>query len=150
MPYPSPARATLFQSLIQIHIINFESSQNLVKIIFPRDYWSWFVPISRLQYESNNKKSDAGGSSSSNMSRLPIIRSLAEIGRIHSSNKSKLTCWVTQNLFVHFPKRDTLSYRILENRAKLIIPFDDFIDRKAIRKSRLGNVRNVNKPARWY
>ena len=107
------------------------------------------MPISRLQYESNNKKSDAGGSSSSNMSRLPIIRSLAEIGRIHSSNKSKLTCWVTQNLFVHFPKRDTLSYRILENRAKLIILFDDFIDRKAIIKSRLGNVRNVNKPARW-
>ena len=30
------------------------------------------------------------------MSRLPIIRSLAEIGRIHSSNKSKLECFAAQ------------------------------------------------------
>ena len=40
----------------------------------------------RHQYESNSKKHD---SNSSNMSKLPIIRSLAEIGRNHSSSKSK-------------------------------------------------------------
>jgi sodium bicarbonate transporter 10 len=39
--------------------------------------------------------------SSSNMSRLPIIRSLAEIGRNHSSSKSKSH---------HFNTSDIVSY----------------------------------------
>lgn len=46
----------------------------------------------RHQYESNHKDKKHEGSSSnmtSNMSKLPLIRSLAEIGRNHSSSKSK-------------------------------------------------------------
>jgi sodium bicarbonate transporter 10 len=37
----------------------------------------------------HNKQKNTGSNSSSNMSRLPIIRSLAEIGKSHSSSKSK-------------------------------------------------------------
>lgn len=37
----------------------------------------------------HEKSKSTGNNSSSNMSRLPIIRSLAEIGKSHSSSKSK-------------------------------------------------------------
>ncbi len=45
----------------------------------------------RHQFEGNKKKDGHGHGheSSSNMSKLPLIRSLAEIGRNHSSSKSK-------------------------------------------------------------
>ena len=49
----------------------------------------------RHQYESNKKHHDSHGhglttgSVANNMSKLPIIRSLAEIGRTHSSSKSE-------------------------------------------------------------
>ena len=40
----------------------------------------------RHQYEGQKDKKEG-----SNMSKLPLIRSLAEIGRNHSSSKSKMT-----------------------------------------------------------
>lgn len=51
----------------------------------------------RHQYEGQHKKEKHGDGSSSNMARLPLIRSLAEIGRNHSTSKSKrrhtFACW---------------------------------------------------------
>lgn len=41
----------------------------------------------RHLHDKKEKKENSSG----NMSRLPIIRSLAEIGKIHSSSKSKFT-----------------------------------------------------------
>ena len=53
----------------------------------------------RHQFEAGDKKHEhknhQHGSESSGMSKLPLIRSLAEIGRNHSSSKSKL-------IFSHF------------------------------------------------
>lgn len=46
--------------------------------------------LRRHRHLHEKGKSGGGNSSSSNMSRLPIIRSLAEIGKSHSSSKSKL------------------------------------------------------------
>ena len=43
----------------------------------------------RHQFEGIKKQAGENGSSS-NMSKLPIIRSLADIGKTHSSSKSKL------------------------------------------------------------
>ena len=43
----------------------------------------------RHQFEGIKKQNGENGSSS-NMSKLPIIRSLADIGKTHSSSKSKL------------------------------------------------------------
>lgn len=45
----------------------------------------------RHQYEGQKHKDKHhdGGSSASNMARLPLIRSLAEIGRNHSASKSE-------------------------------------------------------------
>jgi sodium bicarbonate transporter 10 len=45
--------------------------------------------LRRHRHLHESKKKDHNNSSSSNMSRLPIIRSLAEIGKSHSSSKSK-------------------------------------------------------------
>ena len=49
----------------------------------------------RHQFEAGEKKHEHKnhhhGSESGGMSKLPLIRSLAEIGRNHSSSKSKLT-----------------------------------------------------------
>jgi hypothetical protein len=59
----------------------------------------------RHLHEKGNKNSGAN-SSSSNMSRLPIIRSLAEIGKSHSSSKSKLMSFI----FIYFNKVILTSY----------------------------------------
>ena len=48
----------------------------------------------RHQYEGQKDKKEG-----SNMSKLPLIRSLAEIGRNHSSSKSK----IFQNIFARKP-----------------------------------------------
>ena len=47
----------------------------------------------RHQYEGNKTKSNGEhGSHASNMSKLPLIRSLADIGKNHSTSKSKTCC----------------------------------------------------------
>ena len=57
----------------------------------------------RHQFEGIKKQAGENGSSS-NMSKLPIIRSLADIGKTHSSTKSKLThnMWIYYNLETNF------------------------------------------------
>ena len=80
----------------------------------------------RHQYEGQKDKKEG-----SNMSKLPLIRSLAEIGRNHSSSKSKnillpnyepchprkcsfsMYCYLSQLSFVHY--KSPLGMQMLKN-----------------------------------
>ena len=62
----------------------------------------------RHQYEGNKTKSNGEhGSHASNMSKLPLIRSLADIGKNHSTSKSK-TCCPFCSVYATFSKRSII------------------------------------------
>ena len=59
------------------------------KNIFTANALTLFEIPEIFQYESNRRSESNSNNMSSNMARLPLIRSLADIGRNHSSTRSK-------------------------------------------------------------